>query len=180
MTFVKAENTEAVLEVENLTVDFKTEDGIVHAVRGMTYQLMPGEVLGIVGESGSGKSVSTMAIMGLLPRTAKVSGSVRFRGIELVGMHPKQLNEFRGKSIAMIFQDPMTSLNPVHKVGAQIAEAVLVHNECTKKEAWERAVEMLDLVGIPNAKARASALPARVLRRHAPAGDDRDGDVQRP
>jgi oligopeptide/dipeptide ABC transporter ATP-binding protein len=159
-TFAKpADKLEPVLEVDNLTVDFATEDGVVHAVRGVTYTLMPGEVLGIVGESGSGKSVSTLAIMGLLPRTAVIKGSILYRGTELVGMRPKQLNTYRGKKFAMTFQDPMTSLNPVHKVGMQISEAILVHNDISKAESWKRAIEMLDLVGIPNAKERASQYP---------------------
>jgi oligopeptide/dipeptide ABC transporter ATP-binding protein len=155
----RAGGNEPVLEVENLSVDFASEDGIVHAVRGVAYSLLPREVLGIVGESGSGKSVSTLAVMGLLPKTATVTGSIKFRGTELVGMRAKQLNEYRGKNIAMIFQDPMTSLNPVHRVGAQLAEAVLVHEDVSKKAAWSRAVEMLLLVGIPNAKERADNYP---------------------
>ncbi|CAN5215217.1 hypothetical protein BH18ACT4_BH18ACT4_02290 [soil metagenome] len=150
---------EPILEVDNLSVGFSTEDGIVEAVRGVTYQLMPGEVLGIVGESGSGKSVSSMALMGLLPRTAKVEGSVRYRGTELIGLARQEFNTIRGKKIAMIFQDPMTSLNPVHRIGHQIAEAVRAHNDLSKREALDRAAEMLDRVGIPNAKERARSYP---------------------
>jgi ABC-type dipeptide/oligopeptide/nickel transport system ATPase component len=118
-----------VLNVDNLTVDFPTKDGTVHAVRGVTADLSPGEVLGIVGESGSGKSVTAMATMGLLPKNAKVSGSVRFNDIELLGLKEKRLMPIRGKGIAMIFQDPMTSLNPVYSVGWQIAEAIRAHND---------------------------------------------------
>ncbi len=150
---------EAVLEVDDLTVDFDTDDGIVHAVRGMSYALMPGEVLAIVGESGSGKSVSSLAVMGLLPKTAKVRGSAEFRGVELLGLPLKDLEDVRGRKIAMIFQDPMTSLNPVHKIGAQIAEAVKVHTDVSDDEAWDRAVDMLDAVGIPNPKERARLHP---------------------
>jgi peptide/nickel transport system ATP-binding protein len=147
------------LEVEDLRVDFPTDDGVVHAVRGVSYTLAPGEVLGIVGESGSGKSVTSLAIMGLLPPSAKVRGSIKFRGEELVGRKPSELKGFRGRRISMIFQDPMTSMNPVYTVGWQLSEAVLAHHDISKKAAWARAVEMLDLVGIPNAKDRASAYP---------------------
>jgi peptide/nickel transport system ATP-binding protein len=147
------------LEVKNLNVDFPTEDGVVHAVRDVSYELAPGEVLGIVGESGSGKSVSCMALMGLLPRTAKISGSVQFHGEELVGRPPKALRSIRGNKISMIFQDPMTALNPVYTVGWQLSEAVLTHRDVSKQAAWNRAVELLDLVGIPQAASRARAYP---------------------
>jgi oligopeptide/dipeptide ABC transporter ATP-binding protein len=148
-----------VLAVENLSVDFPTEDGVVHAVRGVSYALRSGEVLGIVGESGSGKSVSCMAIMGLLPKSADIKGSVRYRGEELLGLPEKSFNRIRGAKIAMIFQDPMTSLNPVHRVGHQIAEGVRVHEDIGEEAAIKRAVEMLDLVGIPNAKERVKNYP---------------------
>jgi oligopeptide/dipeptide ABC transporter ATP-binding protein len=148
-----------VLEVENLTVDFPTEDGVVHAVRGVSFSLEPREVLGIVGESGSGKSVTSLAIMGLLPRNAKVRGSVRYQGNDLLKLGQKSIARIRGKSIAMIFQDPMTSLNPVYSVGWQLAEAVLAHNDVSKKQAWDRATELLSLVGIPNARERVNSYP---------------------
>ena len=156
---VPPRGVEPMLHVEGLSVDFATEDGIVHAVRDMSFDLRPQEVLGIVGESGSGKSVSAMAIMGLLPRSATVTGSIRFHGDELVGMPLKPFNQIRGKKIAMIFQDPMTSMNPVHRVGAQIAEIIRAHNDIDRKAAWKRSVEMLDRVGIPNAAARARMYP---------------------
>jgi oligopeptide/dipeptide ABC transporter ATP-binding protein len=148
-----------VLEVTDLTVDFPTDDGVVHAVRGVTFSLEPGQVLGIVGESGSGKSVTSLAIMGLLPRTAKVKGAIKFQGGDLLKMHEKQLVSLRGKEIAMIFQDPMTSLNPVYTVGWQLAEGVKAHQDVSKQQAMDRAVELLDLVGIPNAKERATNYP---------------------
>jgi oligopeptide/dipeptide ABC transporter ATP-binding protein len=151
--------TDTVLSVQNLTVDFPSGDGAVHAVRGVSYELYPGEVLGIVGESGSGKSVTSMAVMGLLPKTAKVSGSVRFRGEELLGKSDKQLTRVRGKNIAMIFQDPMTSLNPVYKIGYQLAEAVRAHNDVTREQARKRAIELLDLVNIPQPDKRADQYP---------------------
>ena len=150
---------EPLLSVRDLSVDFPTSDGVVHAVRGVTYDLHPGEVLGIVGESGSGKSVSSLAVMGLLPRSARVTGSITFRGEEILGRKAKELNAIRGKQIAMIFQDPMTSLDPVYTVGWQVAEGVRAHNDVSKKEAHERAVDLLQLVGIPNAEQRAGNYP---------------------
>ncbi len=150
----------AVLEVDNLDVQFPTEDGLVRAVRGVSYTLRAGEVLGIVGESGSGKSVTSLAIMGLLPKSARVTGSVKFRGKELLGLGDKDFSKIRGKGIAMIFQDPMTSLDPVYKVGYQIAETVRQHDKnVSKKGALSRAVDLLELVGIPNAKDRVTSYP---------------------
>ena len=151
--------TDTVLSVQNLTVDFPSGDGSVHAVRGVSYELYPGEVLGIVGESGSGKSVTSMAVMGLLPKTARVSGSVRFRGEELLGRSDKELTRVRGKNIAMIFQDPMTSLNPVYKIGYQLAEAVLAHHDMSKAQARKRAIELLELVNIPQPDKRVDQYP---------------------
>ena len=115
-------STDAVLSVDDLNVRFPTEDGVVHAVRGVSFDLRPGEVLGIVGESGSGKSVTSLAIMGLLPGSAQLTGSVKFRGRELLGLNDRQMSVVRGKSVAMVFQDPMTSLDPVYKIGVQIAD----------------------------------------------------------
>jgi peptide/nickel transport system ATP-binding protein len=148
-----------VLDVDNLTVDFPTDDGVVHAVRGVSYQLRAGDSLGIVGESGSGKSVTSLAVLGLLPRSAKISGSVRFRGEELLGKTEKEYASVRGQKIAMIFQDPLTSLNPVYTVGYQIAEAVLVHNDVSKKTAMDRAVDLLRTVGIPFPEQRVHSYP---------------------
>ncbi|MBB4688518.1 ABC transporter ATP-binding protein [Amycolatopsis jiangsuensis] len=148
-----------VLVVEDLTVQFPTGEGVVNAVRGVNYQLRRGEVLGIVGESGSGKSVTSLAVMGLLPRTAKVSGSIRFGGTELLKASEKDLNKVRGKGIAMVFQDPMTSLNPVYTVGDQIAEAITAHHDVRKDVAKKQAVELLDLVRIPNPQQRANEYP---------------------
>ncbi|TQL75780.1 peptide/nickel transport system ATP-binding protein [Stackebrandtia endophytica] len=148
-----------ILDVSNLTVDFASDDGPVHAVRGVDYQLRPGESLGIVGESGSGKSVTSMAIMGLLPRTATVKGSAKLLGQELLGLNDAEISKVRGNKISMIFQDPLTSLNPVYTVGKQLAEAVLVHNKMSKAQARERAIELLDVVGIPNPQQRVDAFP---------------------
>jgi peptide/nickel transport system ATP-binding protein len=148
-----------VLSVEDLTVQFSTGDGMVQAVRGVSYQLRRGEVLGIVGESGSGKSVTSLAIMGLLPKTAKVSGSIRFGGKDLLKLSDKQMNEVRGKGISMVFQDPMTSLNPVYSVGDQIAEAITAHHDLRQDAARKQAVELLDVVRIPNPVQRAKEYP---------------------
>jgi glutathione transport system ATP-binding protein len=150
----------SVLEVEDLTVDFPTDDGIVHAVRGVSFSLEPGEVLGIVGESGSGKSVTSLAIMGLLPKTARVRGSARFQqNTDLLKLDQRSLERIRGKEVAMIFQDPLTALNPVYRVGWQLAEAVQAHHDVSKAQANRRAVELLDMVGIPNPKERAQNFP---------------------
>jgi oligopeptide/dipeptide ABC transporter ATP-binding protein len=152
-------DSDVVLDVDNLTVEFATDDGVVQAVRGVSYQLRQGEALGIVGESGSGKSVTSLAVLGLLPKTARIRGSVRFRGEELLGRTENQYAEVRGKKIAMIFQDPLTSLNPVYTVGFQIAEAVLAHNDVSKKTAMDRAVELLATVGIPFPEQRVENYP---------------------
>ncbi|MBA3250145.1 MAG: ABC transporter ATP-binding protein [Geodermatophilaceae bacterium] len=150
----------ALLEVTDLSVQFPTEDGLVHAVRGVSYSLRAGDVLGIVGESGSGKSVTSLAIMGLLPASAKVTGSVKFRGRELLGLGDKEFSRIRGKGIAMVFQDPMTSLDPVYRVGYQISETVRRHDKnASAKAARARAADLLELVGIPNAKDRADNYP---------------------
>jgi peptide/nickel transport system ATP-binding protein len=117
-------------------------------------------VLGIVGESGSGKSVTSLAVLGLLPKSARIKGSVRFRGVELLGLRDKEMSKVRGKGISMIFQDPMTSLNPVYRIGHQLAETVQIHDSSVSdKAAWNRAVGLLELVGIPNARDRASSYP---------------------
>jgi peptide/nickel transport system ATP-binding protein len=152
-----------ILAVRDLTVSFPSEVGRVEAVRGLNYDLAAGEVLGIVGESGSGKSVSSMAVMGLLPEQARVTGSVRFQGVELLGKPDAELSRIRGRKIAMVFQDPLSALTPVYTVGDQIAEAVQVHRKgISTAAARDRAVELLDLVGIPNASARAGAFPHEV------------------
>jgi oligopeptide/dipeptide ABC transporter ATP-binding protein len=148
-----------VLEVRDLVVHVPTHDGLVKAVDGVSFDLHRGETLGIVGESGSGKSVSSLAIMGLLPKSAKVSGSIRFRGTELVGLSEQELRPIRGAGIAMIFQDALASLNPVQRVGAQVAEAMRVHGTGDRAAIDARVVELLDLVGIPDPSARAHQYP---------------------
>jgi oligopeptide/dipeptide ABC transporter ATP-binding protein len=151
--------TTAPLTVRHLTVDFVTPDGVVHAVRDVDLDVGAGETVGIVGESGSGKSVTMLAVLGLLPRQARVTGSVTFRGEELLGCDPRAIRAIRGARIAIVFQDPMTSLNPVHPVGAQIAEAMRAHENVPKRVAAARAVELLEMVGIPDAARRARQYP---------------------
>jgi peptide/nickel transport system ATP-binding protein len=132
----------------------------VAALRGLTLSLRPGEVLGVVGESGSGKSTAALAVLGLLPRGARATGSIRFEGSELLGLPERDLAGVRGRRIAMVMQDPMTSLNPVHRVGAQIVEGLRAHDPTlTRTAARERAVELLELVGIPDARGRADDYP---------------------
>src|SRR5689334_5157663 len=148
------------LEVSDLQVKFSTGDGVVNAVRGVDYTLRSGEVLGIVGESGSGKSVTSLAVMGLLPASATITGSVRYRGQELLGRKDKEMSRVRGKGISMIFQDPMTSLDPVYRVGFQIEETLRTHDrKLSSKAASARSVELLELVGIPNAANRVRSYP---------------------
>jgi oligopeptide/dipeptide ABC transporter ATP-binding protein len=148
-----------VLSVRNLFVSFKTDDGIVHAVEDVSFDLNAGETLGIVGESGSGKSVTSLAILGLLPDTATISGEVLFDGHNLLARSEKQLQPIRGERIAMIFQDALASLNPVQRVGDQIAEAISVHHDVNKDELRTRAIDLLDLVGIPQPAERVANYP---------------------
>ncbi len=157
--FLPSSTTAPLLSVKDLSVTFPTDDGDVRAVRNVSFDLNPGDVLGIVGESGSGKSVSSMAIMGLLPKNARIEGSIRYRGEELNGRTYKQMQPFRSKHISMIFQDPMTSLNPVYTVGWQLAETYRAHHNVSKKAAWAKAIESLELVGIPQPDKRASQYP---------------------
>jgi peptide/nickel transport system ATP-binding protein len=150
----------ALLEVDNLQTRFKTDDGIVKAVSGVSFQLDRGETLGVVGESGSGKSVTFLTLMGLVDkRHAEVEGSVRFDGQEILGMSSSKLRKIRGQRIGMIFQDPMTSLNPVKKIGWQLQEAVMLHNDVTNDEARRRSVDILKEVEIPNPAARIDDYP---------------------
>jgi ABC-type dipeptide/oligopeptide/nickel transport system ATPase component len=148
------------LEVTDLTTRFRTDDGIVKAVTGVNFSLDRGETLGVVGESGSGKSVTFLTLMGLVdPRHAQVSGSVLFDGQEILGASGQRLQKIRGRRIGMIFQDPMTSLNPVKRIGWQLEEAVLLHNDVTRDEARRRAIEALQEVEIPRADSRIDDYP---------------------
>ena len=149
------------LEVDNLKMYFHTEDGVVHAVDGVSYTLDRGETLGVVGESGSGKSVTHMTIMGLIdmPPGKIEGGDIVYRGESLLEKSEEEMQHIRGNDIAMIFQDPMTSLNPVYKIGRQVGEGLRLHRGYSKQEAQERAVELLRLVGIPNPEKRVNEYP---------------------
>jgi len=150
----------ALLEVKDLRTHFRTDDGVVKAVDGVTFSVEKGKTLGIVGESGCGKSVTCLTIMGLNNRRNTTSwGEALLKGEDLLQMRPSRLREVRGDDIAMIFQDPMTSLNPVHSIGKQLIEAVLLHRDVSKKEARERAIVSLEEVGIPRAESRVDAYP---------------------
>jgi peptide/nickel transport system ATP-binding protein/oligopeptide transport system ATP-binding protein len=152
--------TEAILTVDDLKVSFATEDGVVQAVGGVSFELRAGEVLAIVGESGSGKSVTAQTITGLTRASnARITGSVSYRGRELNGLEDDQLRDVRGEQIAMVFQDPMSSLNPVYRVGDQIIEMIRAHRDVSKHEAADRAVELLRSVGIPNPERRVRHYP---------------------
>ncbi|RUA06416.1 MAG: peptide ABC transporter ATP-binding protein [Fusobacteria bacterium] len=151
---------EKIIELKNVKTSFFTHLGEVQAVRGVSFSLNKGEALGIVGESGSGKSITSMSIMGLLQYPGKVKeGEIIFKGHDLLKKSKSDMRSVRGNEIAMIFQDPMTSLNPVYTVGDQIMEAILKHQKVSKKEALEKAIEMLTLVGIPDPKKRVKAYP---------------------
>ncbi len=148
------------LSVRDLRTSFHTGAGVVRAVDGVSFDLERGQVLAIVGESGSGKSVTATSLLGLIPSPpGRVSGQVLWNGRDLVGLAEPDMRKIRGAEIAMVFQDPMSSLNPLHPVGRQIAEMVRLHSSSSKKQAWERAIEMLDLVGIPQARQRAKSYP---------------------
>jgi oligopeptide/dipeptide ABC transporter ATP-binding protein len=151
----------ALLEVRNLTTAFQTQRGEITAVEDITFDLNQGEILGIVGESGSGKSVTALTIMGLLPRPpARIAGgTVRFDGTELTGLSDNRMQRIRGPGIAMVFQEPMTSLNPVFTIGEQLIETIRAHERLDNKAAFARAVEMLDKVGIPSASTRMKDYP---------------------
>ena len=149
----------ALLEVSDLKVKFATEDGLVTAVNGLNFKLNQGETLGIVGESGSGKSQTAFSILGLLAKNGRTEGSIKFRDKELVGLPEHELNKIRANEIAIIFQDPMTSLNPFMKVGDQLSEVLVLHKGMSKAEAWEESIRMLDAVKIPEARKRIGMYP---------------------
>jgi len=150
----------ALLEVIDLKTHFRTDDGVVRAVDGVSFTVDKGQTLGIVGESGSGKSVTCLTIMGLNPRrSAMTTGQALWKGENLLTASPRRLREIRGSEIAMIFQDPMTSLNPVHKIGNQLAEAMRLHEDVSKKQARARALELLKAVGIPRPERRLDDYP---------------------
>jgi oligopeptide transport system ATP-binding protein len=152
---------EYLLDVRDLHTQFQTPDGIVRAVNGVSLQVNPGETLGIVGESGSGKSITMLSVMGLVPSPPGqiTQGSVQYRGQDLLHLPPRQMRRIRGKEIAMIFQDPMTSLNPVLRVSRQITESLQLHLGLTPQQARARAIELLELVGISGAAERVDNYP---------------------
>ncbi len=156
---VSTVDTDAALVLEHLRVTFNVRAKEVHAVNDVSLRVRPGKTLGIVGESGSGKSVTVRAIMGLLGHSATISGSVRLDGEELVGMPEDQLRRRRGVKMAMVFQDPMSSLNPTMRVGSQVAEAVRHHHRVGRKAAWSTAIDLLRSVRVPDPERRASDYP---------------------
>ena len=147
------------LDVHDLRVHFPTDDGVVKSVDGLSFHIERGKTLGIVGESGSGKSVTSMSVMGLHGKSAQISGSILLDGEELVGASEQRVRRLRGKKMAMIFQDPLSSMHPFYTVGNQIIEAYRIHNDVSKKEARAHAIEMLDRVGIPEPNQRVDAYP---------------------
>jgi oligopeptide/dipeptide ABC transporter ATP-binding protein len=149
----------SVLQIRDLRVTFNTQLGVLKAVRGIDVDVAPGEILGVVGESGSGKSVSFLAAMGLLPNSATITGSVKLDGEELIGAKRKAIRSVRGKSLAMVFQDPLSALNPVHRVGDQIVEMIQSHQDMNTHDAEKKAVELLEIVGIPQPDERARQYP---------------------
>jgi peptide/nickel transport system ATP-binding protein len=151
--------SDSVLQIRDLRVTFNTQMGELKAVRGIDVDVAPGEILGVVGESGSGKSVSFLAAMGLLPASATITGSVKLDGKELIGSKRKAFRSVRGKSLAMVFQDPLSALNPVHRVGDQIVEMIQSHQDMNTHDAEKRAVELLEIVGIPQPAERARQYP---------------------
>lgn len=158
----RGQDGEPILSVSNLSVEFATESGWLRVVDDVSFDLRAGETLGLVGESGSGKTVTALALMGLIDgRSGRIveGTSIRFLGRELVGMGDSKLNRIRGNEIAMIFQEPMVSLNPAFTIGFQIAEAIRLHLGSSKRAAWRKAVEMLELVGIPEPQERAKSYP---------------------
>ncbi|WP_108650052.1 oligopeptide ABC transporter ATP-binding protein OppD [Dongshaea marina] len=150
---------EQLLSVRDLRVAFDTEDGQVVAVNNLNFELKAGETLGIVGESGSGKSQTAFSLMGLLAKNGIVTGSAEFNGQQILGLSPRELNHIRAEQIAMIFQDPMTSLNPYMKVGKQLMEVLMLHKGMTRKEAYAESVKMLDAVHMPEARKRMNMYP---------------------
>lgn len=155
------ENISPILTVDNLTVDFTSDKGTVRAIDGICFEVMPGETIAIVGESGCGKSVSSLSIMGLVPSPPGkiVDGSIKFKNQELIGLNEKEYRKIRGNDISMIFQEPMTALNPVLKISTQMVDVIRLHNKVSKSQAKARAIEMLEAVGIPSPEKRINEYP---------------------
>jgi ABC-type dipeptide/oligopeptide/nickel transport system ATPase component len=170
-------SAEHLLSVHNLRTYFYTFEGVARAVDGASFFLNKGEALGIVGESGCGKSVTASSIMRIVPEPPGriVGGQILFQGEDLVKLSQKQMRKIRGQRIAMIFQEPMTSLNPVFTIGNQISEMFILHRMASRKAPWTQSIEMLDRVQIPAPERRIEGIPPPAFRRHAPAGHDRHG-----
>src|SRR5215203_3074696 len=157
------QDNQPLLQVKGLKTFFYTEDGVVKAINGVDFTIRPGEVMGLVGESGSGKSVTSLSIMRLLSGSGKiVEGSVLFEGVDLVTAPEEELVRMRGDDLSMIFQQPASCLNPVFRIGDQIAETIMVHQNLPSQQAWQQAIEMLRKVGIPDPARRATAFPHEI------------------
>ncbi len=169
----------AILEIDDLRTHFFTQAGVVRAVDGVSYAVRAGETLGVVGESGCGKSVTALSVLRLVasPPGRIVGGTIRFGGTNLLDLSESEMEDIRGNDISMIFQEPMTSLNPLMTVGRQIAEAITLHQGLSPHGAMDKAVEMLRRVSIPEPERRVHALSASAFGRYAAARDDRDGAV---
>ncbi|MGA1438086.1 MAG: ABC transporter ATP-binding protein, partial [Ilumatobacteraceae bacterium] len=147
------------IEIRNLSVTFPSEAGIVRAVRDVSLDIRAGQVLGIVGESGSGKTVMSLSMIGLLAESASITGSISYNGVNLLELNDNEMSKYRGKDIAMVFQDPLSALNPVHTIGRQMAEALHGHGDYSSEAALRRAIELLEIVGIPRPAERAQSYP---------------------
>ena len=160
-TIPPTQETESVLQFQELDVNFRTEFGRVHAVKGVSLAVRPGEVVALVGESGSDKSVTATTALGLLPKTARITGETMVADKAISKLTPRQLRGLRGNRVAMVFQEPMTALNPVIKIGEQLTESMEVHNVAHGAEAWQKAIDLLNAVGIPNAERRVKQYPGK-------------------
>ena len=162
--------TEPVLSVRDLRVEFVTRRGVLTAIDGVSFDIAQGEVLGVVGESGAGKSVTGSAVIGLIEPPGRIAGGeVWLSGTRIDNLPPEEMRQVRGKRIGMVFQDPLTSLNPLYRIGEQLVETIRTHTDLSASGARKRAIELLAEVGIPAPEQAHRQLPARVLRRHAPA-----------